>query len=70
MNVKAIIDKEVQKRVKEILENKELEDMHKFRDFTAKDWLKYDNLILQQKLENIMTSLEESKTLDAMWKDT
>jgi len=30
MNVKAIIDKEVQKRVKEILEDKELEDQHKF----------------------------------------
>jgi len=47
MNVKAIIDKEVQKRVKEILEDKELEDMHKFRSFDRKDWLKYDNLILQ-----------------------
>ena len=47
MNVKAIIEKEVQKRVKEILENKELADMHKFRDFTSKDWLQYDNLILQ-----------------------
>ena len=47
MNIKAIIDKEVQKRVKEILEDKELEDMHKFRSFSKADWLKYDNLILQ-----------------------
>ena len=39
MNVKSIIDKEVQKRVNKILEDKEADDMHKFRDFKPKDWL-------------------------------
>ena len=67
MDLKAIIDKEVEKRVKAILEDKELEEMHKFRTFDKKDWMDYDKLLLTHKLENIMSSMKMKQVLDSMW---
>lgn len=42
MNLKPLIDHEVEKNVKNIIDAKEKEDAWKFRRFTEKDWVEYD----------------------------
>jgi hypothetical protein len=52
------IEETVENRVQEELAKQREEDkMYKFKEFTDNDWRRYDELMLYQKLQNVLGDL-------------
>jgi hypothetical protein len=69
MNLKPLIDQEVQAQVNAKINQKEAEDAWKFKRFTAKDWVDYDHKLIYEKIQLIMGDLEKKSTIDNLWSD-
>lgn len=50
MNLKPLIDQEVKANVKSKLDQKEADDAWKFKRFTVKDWIEYDEKFISEKI--------------------
>ena len=51
MNLKPLIDQEVQAQVNAKINQKEAEDAWKFKRFTVKDWIDYDKKFIYEKIQ-------------------
>lgn len=67
MNLKPLIDKEVEAQVQQKIDAKEAEDAWKFKRFTEKDWIEYDKKKIYEKVQVIMEDLGKKSTIDALW---
>lgn len=67
MNLKPLIDDEVQNQVKQRIAEKEAEDAWKYKRMTDKDWIEYDKKKIYEKIQNIMGDLEKPSTIDGLW---
>ena len=41
--------------------------MYKFKEFSEADWRKYDQLVLYQKLQNVLEDLGKKTVVDGLW---
>jgi len=69
MNLKPLIDQEVQAQVNAKINQKEAEDAWKFKRFTVKDWIDYDKKFIYEKIQLIMGDLGKKSTIDNLWSD-